>query len=538
MYYDVLIIGSGAAGQSLALQLAPYCRIALLSKGALTEGCTAYAQGGIAATINPTDTYESHAQDTNKAGAGLCHANTVKSMVEKSTDTIHWLTAQGVCFSRTSEEGPYHLTQEGGHSKRRVLHVKDATGRAMINVLTDQVNASPNITVFENHTAIDLIKNRQNTCHGAYVLNNLTGQINHIPATFTVLATGGASKVYLYTSNPDGATGDGVAMAWRAGCRISNMEFNQFHPTCLYHPNAKAFLLSEALRGEGAQLKLPDGQPFLSHFHPSKELAPRDVVARAIDYEIKRLGIDHVLLDISHRPKAFIVSHFPHIYERCLAYGFDITKEPVPIVPAAHYTCGGVLVNPSGQSDIPRLYAIGETACTGFHGANRLASNSLLECVVMANLASKSIRDTLEKLKNSPQAPIQTKPLKWRNPVRKARHDAMLIAHSWDEIRRLMWDYVGIVRSNQRLARANQRMTLLKAEISEYYANATITKDLLELRNLSLTADLIIQSALARKESRGLHYNIDYPDLSPTPQNTVLKPTKSNQKKGVLLTLP
>lgn len=527
---DILLIGGGAAGLSLALRLADKFSIALISKGKMEDGSTIYAQGGIAAVLDKADSVESHVQDTLNAGAGLCDPEAVQFTVERSRRTIEWLIARGVPFTHQvadHADSPYHLAREGGHSHRRIIHAADATGRALETTLAGQVRAHPNIRVYEKHIAIDLITTHKlglagDHCLGAYVLNRRSGKVEVFKARYTVLATGGASKVYLYTTNPDTTTGDGIAMAWRAGCRVANMEFNQFHPTCLFHPQAKTFLITEALRGEGAKLRLPDGSAFLQRFDSREELAPRDVVARAIDHEMKRLGSDYVLLDISHKPAEFIRSHFPTVYERCLQYGYDITKQAIPVVPAAHYTCGGVMTNLHSQTDVPGLYAIGEVAFTGLHGANRMASNSLLECLVFAESASEHIlqSDTTASTSESVAIP------EWDESRVTDSDEEVVVTHNWHELRRFMWDYVGIVRTNKRLQRADSRVNLLLHEIDEYYGNFRVTNDLIELRNLSIVAKLIIQSALSRKESRGLHYTLNYPtaDVSHPPQNTILTP--------------
>ena len=525
---DILLIGGGAAGLSLALRLADSFSIALISKGIMEDGCTIYAQGGIAAVLDEADSIESHVQDTLNAGAGLCDPKVVQFTVERSRHTIEWLIQRGVPFTHQMAdhaESPYHLTREGGHSHRRIIHSADATGRALETTLAAQARAHPNIQVYEKHIAIDLITSQKlglshDRCLGAYVLNRQSGKVETFQAAYTVLATGGASKVYLYTTNPDTATGDGIAMAWRAGARVANLEFNQFHPTCLYHPKAKTFLISEALRGEGAKLRLPDGSAFLGQFDPREELAPRDIVARAIDHEMKRLGSDYVLLDISHKPADFIREHFPTVYERCLEYGYDITRQAIPVVPAAHYTCGGVMTNLHGQTDVPGLYAIGEVSFTGLHGANRMASNSLLECLVFAEAASEHI------LQNDPSAHPDITIPEWDESRVTDSDEEVVVTHNWHEMRRFMWDYVGIVRTNKRLQRAESRVNLLLHEIDEYYGNFRVTNDLIELRNLAIVAKLIIQSALLRKESRGLHYTLDYPatDTSQPPRNTILTP--------------
>lgn len=521
--HDVLIIGSGAAGMTAALQLADNYNIALLSKSSIKSGSTWYAQGGIAAVFDQQDSIESHVQDTLIAGAGLCHEDTVKYTVEHGPAAIRWLIEQGVAFTKCDDNSEYHLTQEGGHSHRRILHTADATGKEVSSSLADKVIHHKNIELFENHVIVDLItqadKNSSRIrCTGAYVLNTKEDSVSAFQAKIVILATGGASKAYLYTSNPDGASGDGIAVAWRRGCRVANMEFNQFHPTCLYHPNAKALLMTEALRGEGAYLRLANGERFMSKFHPKEELAPRDIVARAIDHEMKRLGNDCVYLDITHKSAEFIESHFPTVKAQCLSYGIDITKEPIPVVPAAHYTCGGIMVNQLGQTDLWNLYAIGETAFTGLHGANRMASNSLVECVVYGQAAATAIRESIEHI----PTPEPARP--WDESRVTHSDEDVIISHNWDELRRFMWDYVGIVRTQKRLERAKHRVELLQKEIQEYYKNYKISRDLLELRNLVLVAELIIRCAKQRKESRGLHYTLDYPDTSPIAKDTIMVP--------------
>ena len=528
IFSDILIIGGGAAGLSLALRLADTARIVTLAKGELHEGSTYYAQGGISAVLDAGDSIESHVQDTLIAGADLCHADTVRFTVEHARAAIEWLSAQGTPFTRESNaEGgaEYHLHREGGHSHRRIVHAADATGRAIQTTLEQRARQHPNITLNEQCSAIDLITGRKlglggNRCLGAYVLNRHTGQVEVYAARFVVLATGGASRVYLYSSNPDGSTGDGIAMAWRAGCRVANMEFIQFHPTCLYHPQAKNFLISEAVRGEGGTLLLPDGSRFMQNFDSRLELAPRDIVARAIDHEMKRLGAECVYLDISHKPADFIRAHFPNIYAKCLEYGFDMTRQPIPVVPAAHYTCGGVMTDRAARTDLEGLYAIGEVAFTGLHGANRMASNSLLECLVFAAAAADDIRSRLEHAPEPPPLPD------WDESRVTDSDEEVVVSHNWAELRQFMWDYVGIVRTDKRLQRAQHRVDLLLREIGEYYGNFRIGGNLIELRNLAQVADLIIRCALARRESRGLHYTLDYPKANEsTPgRDTVLVP--------------
>ncbi|QEI12653.1 L-aspartate oxidase [Cellvibrio japonicus] len=522
--HDVLVVGSGAAGLTLALSLAQHAKVAVLCKTLVNHGSTWFAQGGIAAVLDNQDSIDAHVSDTLIAGAGLCHEDAVRFTVENSKAAIEWLIQQGVMFTRESGSADYHLTQEGGHSHRRIIHSADATGQAVHSTLIEQVQQQPNIEVFEHHVAVNLItqadtNSRKLRCTGAYVLDSQADRVDVFQAKVVVLATGGASKVYLYTSNPDSASGDGIAMAWRAGCRVANMEFNQFHPTCLYHPKAKNFLITEALRGEGAYLRLPNGERFMPRLDERAELAPRDIVARAIDHEIKRLGCDCVYLDISHKSPDFISEHFPTVKARCLEFGIDITKEPIPVVPAAHYTCGGVVVDNAGRTDLKHLYAIGETSFTGLHGANRMASNSLLECIVYAQSAARDILHKLEQIdvpETSPQ---------WDDSRVRNSDEDVVISHNWDELRRFMWDYVGIVRTHKRLERATHRIKLLQKEIAEYYSNYKVSSDLIELRNLATVAELIIRSAHERKESRGLHYSLDYPDKSPIARDTILVPT-------------
>jgi L-aspartate oxidase len=522
--YDVLVIGSGAAGLTLALSLAQHARVAVLSKNEINQGSTWFAQGGIAAVLDDQDSIDAHVADTLIAGAGLCHEDAVRFTVERSKDAIKWLIDQGVNFTKENNNGDYHLTKEGGHSHRRIIHSADATGQAVHSTLIDQVKQQSNIDIFEHHVAVNLISqadadSRKLRCTGAYVLDSNNDSVHVFQAKVVVLATGGASKVYLYSSNPDSASGDGIAMAWRAGCRVANMEFNQFHPTCLYHPRAKNFLITEALRGEGAYLRLPSGERFMPRFDEREELAPRDIVARAIDHEIKRLGCDCVYLDISHKSEEFISEHFPTVKARCLEFGIDITKEAIPVVPAAHYTCGGVVVDSNGQTDLQHLYAIGETSFTGLHGANRMASNSLLECIVYAQSAAQHILAKLDRIH-----PPELSPQWDASRVRDSDED-VVISHNWDELRRFMWDYVGIVRTHKRLERATHRIKLLQKEIAEYYSNYKVSSDLIELRNLAIVAELIIRSAHERKESRGLHFSLDYPEKSSIARDTIVVPT-------------
>ncbi|TRY30850.1 L-aspartate oxidase [Aliiglaciecola sp. M165] len=519
---DALIIGSGAAGLTLALKLADKFNVIVLSKSTLSEGATRYAQGGIAAVFDEEDSIDSHVQDTLRAGAGLCDPSAVEYTASQAKRCMEWLIKFGVPFDQeTDEQGNtrYHLTREGGHSHRRILHAADATGFAVQNTLQQAVQSHPNIHLFERYNAIDLLRHEKEPtqCVGAYVWNRKQEHVEVIRSRFTALATGGASKVYQYTSNPDVSSGDGIAMAWRAGCSVANMEFNQFHPTCLFHPEAKNFLITEALRGEGAFLCHQDGTPFMHKFDDRGDLAPRDIVARAIDYEMKRLGADCMYLDISHKSADFIVKHFPTIYRKCRSLGIDITRQPIPVVPAAHYSCGGVMTDFNGKTDLENLYAIGEVAYTGLHGANRMASNSLLECVVFAQAAAAHI------LQNSDRPEFHQDIPAWDESQVSDSDEEVVIQHNWHELRLFMWDYVGIVRTTKRLERAMRRIELLQQEIHDYYANFRVSNNLLELRNLVTVAELIVRCALQRKESRGLHYNLDYPQTNDNPQITVLK---------------
>ncbi len=521
---DILVIGSGIAGLSLALKLAKHFKITLVAKSSLAEGSTQYAQGGIAGALDPFDSVSSHIDDTIKAGAGLCEEEAVKLVADNASQSIVELIDMGVPFSKEIESDDFHLTREGGHSHRRVIHAADHTGRSIIETLIDKAKLSPNINILTEHMTVDLIydKNKPLTerqCLGSHVLDKKTNQVITVLANYTVLATGGASKCYLYTSNPDTSTGDGIAMAWRAGCRVTNMEFNQFHPTCLYHPKDRSFLITESLRGEGGVLKLPSGEQFM-HLHDDRaELAPRDVVARAIDFEMKKHGVDCVFLDISHKDSDFIKHHFPTIYARCLKLGIDITKESIPVVPAAHYTCGGVHTDLHGQTDLRRLFAIGETAYTGLHGANRLASNSLAEGLVFAEMSFRKITKIYQPIDKKYFDEVRS----WDTSFVTQSSEKILVSHDWDELRRVMWDYVGIVRTNKRLNQASKRLELLKEEVRDYFYAHNLNSDLLELRNLTQVAEIMVNSALQRKESRGLHFNIDYPSTNKTSKPTILR---------------
>ena len=524
---DVLIIGSGAAGLSLALRLADQHQVIVLSKGPVTEGSTFYAQGGIAAVFDETDSIDSHVEDTLIAGAGICDRHAVEFVASNARSCVQWLIDQGVLFDTHIQPNgaeSYHLTREGGHSHRRILHAADATGREVQSTLVSKAQNHPNIRVLERSNAVDLIVSDKiglpgtRRVVGAWVWNRNKETVETCHAKAVVLATGGASKVYQYTTNPDISSGDGIAMAWRAGCRVANLEFNQFHPTALYHPQARNFLLTEALRGEGAYLKRPDGTRFMPDFDERGELAPRDIVARAIDHEMKRLGADCMFLDISHKPADFIRQHFPMIYEKLLGLGIDLTQEPVPIVPAAHYTCGGVMVDDHGRTDVEGLYAIGEVSYTGLHGANRMASNSLLECLVYGWSAAEDITRRMPYAHG-----VSTLP-PWDESRVENPDERVVIQHNWHELRLFMWDYVGIVRTTKRLERALRRITMLQQEIDEYYAHFRVSNNLLELRNLVQVAELIVRCAMMRKESRGLHFTLDYPELLTHSGPSILSP--------------
>ncbi len=522
--FDVIIVGSGGAGLSLALSLPSHFNIAILAKSSLTEASTFYAQGGVAAVLDKTDSIQQHIDDTMVAGAHLCELDAVKRTVEGGRPSVDFLLKQGVEFT-LDEDAQLHLTREGGHSQRRIIHAADATGKAISTTLVQRAQEAPNLTIFENFVAIDVISlhklghtDQPNRAVGLYALEEATDRIHTFLAPFTALACGGAMKAYLYTSNPDIATGDGIAMAYRAGCRVANMEFNQFHPTCLYHPQARSFLITEAMRGEGAYLRLPDGERFMLRFDSRAELAPRDVVARAIDFEIKRLGIRHVWLDITHKPAAFIQEHFPTLYARLLELGIDITTDMIPVVPAAHYTCGGVVVDENSQTDLEGLYAIGETSYTGLHGANRMASNSLLECFVYGMGAASDIERKFTQPFDFPDVPA------WDDSQVTNADEDVVILQNWDELRSTMWNYVGIVRTTKRLQRALHRIEMLKSEITEYYQDYRVSKNLIELRNLVLVSEMIVRCAMQRKESRGLHYTLDYPQLGSELRKTVLTP--------------
>jgi L-aspartate oxidase len=517
----VVIVGAGLAGLTVALHLADRLRVLVLAKRSLGEAATAWAQGGIVGVLGEDDSIDSHVRDTQDAGAGLVDEHAARFIAERSAAAIDWLVGRGVAFS-ADPAGPrgLHLTREGGHAVRRIAHAADATGRAIHEALLAQARAHPNIALRERWMAIDLITSRHlrrdeaARCYGVYVLDIDGQRVETLAARAVVLASGGAGKVYRYTTNPDTSTGDGIAMAWRAGCRVGNMEFIQFHPTCLYHPQERSFLITEALRGEGAQLRLPDGTRFMPAHDARAELAPRDVVARAIDFEMKKHGVDHVWLDATHLGAAFLKEHFPTVHARCLALGIDIARQPIPVVPAAHYTCGGVVTDLAGRTDLPGLYAVGETTYTGVHGANRLASNSLLECVVLGRTCAEHV------LTHEPPAQPALPP--WDESQVEDADEQVVISHNWDELRLVMWNYVGIVRTTRRLERALHRIRLLKGEVDDYYANFRVTRDLLELRNLLDCAELIVRSALLRHESRGLHFSRDFPHALPVSFPTVL----------------
>ncbi len=533
---DLIVVGSGLAGLVFALKSANAgYKIAIITKEALAENSSYYAQGGIAAVSSLEDSYESHVQDTLNAGGGLCKHDVVEFVVKQGPGSIEWLVQNGVSFSLREREGnplnEFHLTKEGGHSKRRVVHAADATGKKVESTLVSNILNHKNIEVHENYIAIELITQSKlepsatDCCLGVYVLNIREEQVFTFVSDAVILATGGAAKSYLYTSNPDTSTGDGIAMAWRAGCKVANMEFVQFHPTCLFHPHAKSFLISEALRGEGGKLILPDGSAFMQKYDPREELAPRDIVARAIDYEMKAGGFDCVYLDVTMKSKEFLFRHFPNIYQKCLNFGINIAEQPIPVVPAAHYTCGGVEVDLNGRTNLPGLYCIGETANTGLHGANRLASNSLLECIVFADVASKHIMEN--PVRSSIRA--ESIPL-WDESKVSDPNELIVVAHNWEELRRFMWNYVGIVRTTKRLQRALRRVLMLGEEVHEFYSQFRVNRDLIELRNLIQVAEIIVRSALARKESRGLHYVLDYPETADQAISTVLVKSSETSK--------
>ena len=520
---DFLVLGSGIAGLTFALRAAKHGEVVICTKRQPKDAATSFAQGGVAAVLSPADSFEKHIEDTKVAGAGLCHDVVVDLCVREGPDAVRWLMDQGAEFSRATD-GELDLGREGGHSERRVVHAGDITGREIERSLLEAVKRSKNIRLLEWHMGVDLITLSKfggpDRCVGAYVLDEKKGIVETIVARATGLATGGAGKVYLYTSNPDVATGDGVAMAYRAGAELTNMEFYQFHPTVLYDSRAKSFLISEALRGEGATLRLPEGEPFMAQHHALGDLAPRDVIARAIDFEMKRSGSEYVVLDITHKPADFVRSRFPNIHAECLRFGIDLTAQPIPVVPAAHYMCGGVTSDLHGRTSLPGLWAIGETACTGLHGANRLASNSLLEGLVFARRAAEKLATQIDELRGSAPPSVP----EWQTGSAAVSDEAVVVTHNWDELRRSMWNYVGIVRSDARMRRAARRVTLLEEEIREYYWKHLVTRDLLELRNIATVAELVITSAANRHESRGLHYTIDHPEpLAAYASDTVVK---------------
>jgi L-aspartate oxidase len=533
---DALVIGSGISALAYALEASDEGRnVVIVTKRDAEESNTRYAQGGIAAVLSPEDSVEAHVQDTLKAGAGLCRVEVVRTIVRESRAAVERLMAYGVRFDRGEGRGEYDLTREGGHSQRRVAHAGDITGAEVMRGLLSALAERDHVRIYEDHCAVDLITRRRveglrvgpdhrppsstNRCLGAYVLDENTGQVHTFLARTVMLASGGASKVYLYTSNPDVATGDGVAMAWRVGAEVANLEFIQFHPTCLFHPQAKSFLISEALRGEGGQLRRQDGTRFMDAYHPQAELAPRDIVARAIDSELKRTGDEYVTLDMTHLSPDFLIERFPNIHDTCLGFGIDLRTQPIPVVPAAHYVCGGVRCDLDGETSIPGLFVAGEVACSGMHGANRLASNSLLEGAVLGHRAALASA----RYMNDPPAEHH-EVVDWQRGRAVPSDEMVVITQCWEELRRLMWNYVGIVRTDRRLIRARRRIENIREEIREYYWGATVTRDLIEVRNLCQVAELIVDCALRRKESRGLHYTLDYPDLSSGhPQDTILR---------------
>ncbi len=533
----MLIIGSGAAGNSLALQLPQTMSVALISKTQLHEGSTYYAQGGISAVLSKIDSIDQHVEDTMEAGAGLCKEQVVKAVAKDSKKIIEWLLKQGVKFTRNNpgSSEKLHLTKEGGHTHPRIVHAADKTGEAIQESLIDKLKKKTNIDIYTHHVAVDLITETINNtskkkCIGAFILNTSNNVVDTFRAKYIILATGGANKVYLYTSNPDTSSGDGIAMAYRAGCNISNMEFMQFHPTCLYHPKAKSFLISESLRGEGGKLVLPNGDEFMHKYDSRGVLAPRDIVARAIDSEMKNHGLDYILLDISHEKSSFIKKRFPGIYKKCLEFNIDITKEAIPVVPATHYTCGGIDIDINARTNISNLYAIGEVAHSGLHGANRMASNSLLECIYFSKKVLKDIEKKNHKIINE-KKDIVKNDLNYLTKFKKDNYESVIIKHLWKEIRTLMWDYVGIVRTNERLLKAKIRTSIYKKEIEDFFESKTISSDIIELRNLIYIAEIIIISALSRKESRGLHYNLDFPNSDKAPKDTIININKKNKLK-------